>query len=167
MSLDNIQLPPVLMQDLYKKSLIDLDSRQKTEAPAATGNWPFLGKNEKSIVLIVNEKDTALLSETDLAFLMGVLGACKLSMADVALLNLFKIPGMDYEGIMQQFIPSKVLFFGVEPADVGFPLQFPQYKLQNYNNQTYLCAPPLAVLAAQKEQKILLWGCLKTLFSIA
>lgn len=167
MSLDNIQLPPVLMQDLYKKSLIDLDSRQKKTAEPATGNWPFLGKNERSIVLIVNEKDTAFLSENDLSFLMGVLSACKLSMADVALLNLFKVPGMNYEGLMKQFSPSKVIFFGVEPTDVDFPLQFPQYKLQNYNNQTYLCAPALSVLAAQKEQKILLWGCLKTMFSIA
>jgi hypothetical protein len=166
MSLDNIQLSPVMMQDMYKRSLVDLDTDQQKPAETNTEGWPFLGKNEKSIVLIVNEKDTAFLPENDLNFLMSILGACKVSMGDVALINRFKIPAMNYDGIMQQFSPSKVLFFGVEPADIDFPLQFPHYKLQNYNNQTYLCAPPLSILAAQKEQKILLWGCLKTLFEI-
>ena len=166
MSLDNIQIPAVLVQDMYKRSLVDLDTNQQKTTSAKKAEWSFLGRNEKSVLLIVNEKDTAFLEDDDLKFLMGVLTACKLSMADVALVNFFKCPDLNYEGIGKQFKPDKIIFFGVEPTELDFPLQFPQYKLQQYNNQTYLCAPTLKTLAAQKDQKVLLWGCLKTLFSV-
>lgn len=166
MSLDNIQIPAILVQDMYKKSLLDLDMVQQKAVSPATDSWPFLGSNQRAITLIVNEKDAAFLPEDDLVFLMGVLSACKLSMADVAIINYARIPDMRYEKIQQQFSPSVIIFFGTEPAELDFPLHFPQYKLQQYNNQTYLCAPSLKILSAQKEQKVLLWGCLKTLFSI-
>jgi hypothetical protein len=47
------------------------------------------------------------------------------------------------------------------------PLQFPAYQIQKFNNQVYLAAPALHLLAQDKAEKTKLWNCLKQVFSIA
>lgn len=166
MSLDNIQITPDLLQALYKKSLVNLDGQQVKTDSLNENEWVFLGNNEKNILIIVNEKNSAFLADEDLSFLMGILTACSLSMADVALLNYFKNQDISYTGLMDKFSPDKILFFGVEPAALDFPLQFPNYQLQKYNHQTYLSSPSLTILAKDIPQKQQLWSCLKTLFPV-
>ena len=106
------------------------------------------------------------LSDENLNFLIGILGACKLSLSDIALLNFGKSRDINYKTLQERFRPGIILFFGVDPAILEFPLQFPHYQLQSYNKQTYLSAPALDVLAADKQQKQQLWASLKKLFSI-
>lgn len=164
MSLDNIQIPTALVQNLYKKTLVDLETNQSAEIQKKEDNWSFLGENKKHITLIINENEYAYLSEDDMKFLMDILAACKLSMADVALINFARNPAINDEELLKHFAPEKIIFFGISLPDLGFPLQIPMYKLQSYNQQTYLTAPTLQILSAQKDQKILFWNCLKTLF---
>lgn len=167
MSLDNIQISPDLVMRLYTKSLVDLDGQQIRTNSLNIKEWTFLGKNEKSILIIINEKNNIFLPDEDLNFLMDILLACNLSMADIALVNYFKKPDMAYDSLMNKFAPGKIIFFGVAPATLGFPLQFPNYQLQKYNQQTYLSGPALNILAKDIGQKKQLWNCLKILFSAA
>lgn len=164
MSLDNIQIPTVLVQNLYKKSLVDLETNQSEQMTKKEDKWSFLGENKKHIVLIINENDYAYLSEEQMKFLMDILSACKLSMVDVSLINFARNPTIDDEKLLQYFSPEKLIFFGVSLPELGFPLQIPMYKLQSYNQQTYLSVPKLQVLFEQKDQKLLFWNCLKSLF---
>lgn len=166
MSLDNIQLSPFLMQELYKNSLIDGDNSQPGTKSLKTDETLFLGKNQKNILVIVDEEELLYLSDENLNFLIGILGACKLSLSDIALLNFGKSRDINYKTLQEKFKPGIILFFGVDPAILEFPLQFPHYQLQSYNKQTYLSAPALDVLAADKQQKQQLWASLKKLFSI-
>ena len=41
----------------------------------------------------------------------------------------------------------------VYPKDLQFPLHFPNFQLQQYNDQTYISAPSLKLLSENKEQK--------------
>jgi len=166
MSLDNIQLPPSLLAELYKNSLVDTDNEQSKPEILESADLQFLGKNQKNILLIANEENAVYLPDDDLNFLVDILNACRLSLSDTALINVFKNKSADYKTLQARFTPTIILFFGVEPAKLGFPLQFPHYQLQQYNNQTYLSAPSLSDLAADKQKKMQLWACLKKLFSI-
>ena len=86
MSLDDIQLGPFLVQHLYKHSIVDLDTIKKNgmfDVPQI----PFLGKNENGILVLVNEAYNAFLPDADLQLLTGILTACNLSLADIALVN--------------------------------------------------------------------------------
>jgi hypothetical protein len=166
MSLDNIQFSAELVKDLYSKSLVDLDTAIANESAPSKKDWAFLGANKKNILIIVTEQNNAFLTDTDLNFLMGILGACKLTMADVALVNCFNKKNMDYKSLGENFSPEKIIFFGTEPSSLDFPLQFPNYQLQKYNQQVYLAAPTLAILAKEVSEKKQLWACLKTLFEI-
>ena len=166
MSLDNIQLPAVILHDLYRNSLVDLRSGNailNTEQAAAIF---FLGNNQQRVVIIVKNTEAIYLPEEELNFLLGILTACKLSMADVALVNIAKNKEPDYMAITEQLSAEKIFLFGVEPAALALPLQFPHYQVQQYNNQVYLSAPPLKQLEDDKAEKTKLWNCLKQVFAI-
>jgi len=166
MSLDNIQLPAFLIGELYKNSLIDTGNGQLNAGSLKEADLLFLGKNQKNILLIVHEENAVYLPDEDLNFLIDILNACKLSLSDTALINVFKNKGINYKTLLEKFDPEIIIFFGIEPAALEFPLQFPYYQLQQYNNQTYLNSPSLSKLAADKKLKLQLWASLKKLFSI-
>jgi hypothetical protein len=186
MSLDDIKLSPFLVKKLYENSLVEdastatsIDNTQKAkdENLAMSDNAPvtkkgnfenikYLGKNAKNILIIVDEKEHAFLGDDELSFLMNILNACSVSMQDVALINASNNADVVYENLNGQFEPSIVLFLGTEPQLLNFPVQIPQYKIQAYNNQQYLCAPSLQKLSSDKEEKKKLWIVLKVMFGI-
>jgi len=165
MSLDNIQLSALLVEKLYSKALVDLNTvkavPQKTAGPVF--NW--LGNNEKNILIVVNEPAAAYLPDSDLKLLVGILTACKLSMADVALLNFNNNTHADYSSLNAALNPSTIILFGIEPGHLDFPLHFPHFQLQPYNGQHYLCSPALAQLSADVSLKKQLWLSLQKHFT--
>lgn len=167
MSLDNIQLPAIVLQDLFKNSLIDLNTG-KPVLPVENKIKPaFLGNNNKQITIVVNDTNTIYLPDEELNFLMGILAACKLSMADVALVNKATAANLNYTAIDEQLNAQTILLFGITPDALELPLQFPNYQIQKFNNQVYLAAPALQVLQGDKAEKTKLWNCLKQIFAIA
>lgn len=167
MSLDNIQLPSIVIQDLYKNSLVDLNNNKAVTEEIKSTALPFLGNNQKRISILVNDGNALYLSDDLLNFLSGILAACKLSMADVALVNAAKNKTVDYAFLQEQLNAETVLLFGVSAQQMQLPLQFPFYQLQKFNNQVYLTAPELEKLQEDKAEKMKLWNCLKQLFSIS
>jgi len=163
MSLDNIQLTDVVVRDLFKNSLVDL----KTDKPASEARaaaFGYLGENGQKIAIIVADPNALYLGDEALQFLMGILNACKLTMADVALLNAEQYPGITYTNIQTELNAEKVLLFGVSAGQLELPLQFPHYQVQSYNKQVYLSAPSLGELEKNVEEKKKLWGALKSIF---
>jgi hypothetical protein len=168
MSLENIQLPAIVIQDLFKKSLIDLNTQQKpgqTVNPAS-GDMTFLGKNGRNIAILVHSPETLYLPDNELDFLMGILTACGLTMADIALINIAQKKEIDYKILESSLSAEKIFLFGPGPAVLKLPLSFPHYQVQRYNNQVYLAAPSLLQLQADKMEKSKLWACLKQIFSL-
>lgn len=166
MSLDNIQLPATILQGLYSKSLYDLESHKSVLSDIPPASLTFLGSNQKKIAILVNCETAIYLPDDELNFLMGILTACKLSMADVALVNLYKNEGLNYAVLTEQVNAEKIFLFGLNTASIELPLQFPHYQVQKFNNQVYLSSVALNELQADKEEKMKLWNCLKKIFSL-
>ena len=183
MGLDNLKLSPFLVKEMYTNALIDsgivatpimgnngIEKQSAKSKPTPNGKGPilkFLGNNKRNILILINEKEQAFLSDGDLTFLISILNACKISVEDTALVNCYQCTDAVYENLQEQFSPGIILFLGTEPQDLDFPIQIPHYHIQKYNKQQYVCAPSLKVLAADKEEKKQLWNVLKALFSIA
>ena len=167
MSLDNIQLPAIVLQDLFKNALIDMKTANTVSTVSTASTLSYLGDNQKRVVIVVDEATAIYLPEGELNFLLEILTACKLSMADIALLNCCRNPGISYQDIFQQLDAQKIFLFGVAPAALQLPLQFPHYQVQHFNNQVYLSSPALAAVKDDKIEKTKLWVCLKNVFSIA
>ncbi|HTC00587.1 MAG TPA: hypothetical protein VK705_07880 [Ferruginibacter sp.] len=168
MSLDNIQLPASVIQDLYKKSLVlsNVKEDKKSQMLSTAVSFNILGNNQQKILILVSDSETLYLPDEQLNFLMGILTACKLTMQDVAILNIEKNKDISYTNLTATLKSEKIILFGVETSRISLPLQFPTYQMQAYNNQVYLSAPLLTVLQNDKAEKTKLWLCLKQLFSI-
>ena len=166
MSLDNIQLPPTIIQTLYSKSLYDLNTDKSDSNIIHAGSIGFLGNNQKKICLLVNAADAIYLGDEELNFLLGILTACKLSMADIALINASKKLNLTYTDISTQLKAEKIFLFGLDAQSLELPLQFPHYQIQQFNNQVYLSSASLAALQKDKAEKMKLWNCLKKIFSL-
>ena len=166
MSLDNMELTETLIQSLYSKSLYDLKTNTSCLDKVQGGSIGFLGSNQKRIVLLVNSSQAIYLPDEELNFLLGILTACKLTMADIALINISKNPDLLYTDITEQLKAEKIFLFGLGVKALELPLQFPHYQVQHFNNQVYLSSPSLSDLQKDKEEKMKLWNCLKKIFSL-
>src|ERR1700751_3330394 len=78
MSLDNIQLPPALLQELYKTTLVAYND-QPVNTPGAENALSVLGNNQQKIVIVVDNKEAVFLPDDQFNFLTGILSACKLT----------------------------------------------------------------------------------------
>jgi len=166
MSLDKIQLPDTVLQALYNKSLYDLNSDNSESKTEQAAGITYLGNNLKKIAILVKSNEAIYLPDEELNFLLGILTACKLSMADIALINASKNAEFTYKEVADQLKAEKIFFFGIEPELIGLPLQFPHYQIQKFNDQVYLSSVALVELQADKAEKMKLWNCLKKVFSI-
>lgn len=174
MDLNHIKLPASVVADLYHSSLIDPDETPVNQSvadiieidPSTSPIWKSLGENRKNVLIIVSYPDAVHLPDHDLVFLTGILGACKLSMADVAIVNLTNHPEASYKELVAFFKTKIVLLFSVEPASFGLPMSFPHFQIQPFAGNSFLFSPSLKELENDKVLKSKLWVCLKRLFNL-
>ena len=176
MSLNDIQMPPSLITELYKSSLIETNKAvtdfktKETLTPkkpdAASDAIVALGNNGRNILIVVDYSDAIHLPDIDFNFLVGILGACKLSMSDVAIININKHSSLTYKEITEQFDSKNIFLFGVEPSTFGLPMSFPHFQSQNFSSRSFLFSPSLTALQNDKVSKSKLWVCLRRIFNV-
>ena len=136
---------------------------------SSDGSYKFLGNNRRQITVLVQSPGVAFLPDDQLSFLTRMLEACKMNVGDVAIINLANAAAT-ITALKQQLQPKVILLFGMEPVAIRLPMNFPWFKIQAYDECTYLYAPSLEELVLPGEESKLLksklWMCLKTLFGI-
>ena len=165
MSLDNIELTPFLIQELFKHSLVEIAAKKKEEKVLPAASFTFLGNNRRKVAIVVSNEDNVYLPDNELNFLLGILSACKLTMEDVAIININKSKAVTYKTIEQELKAENIILFGVTAAQIALPLEFPSYQIQQYNKQTYIAAGVLSDIEKNKADKTKLWNCLKQIFA--
>ena len=165
MPLDNIELTPFLIQGLFKNSLIEFETMPVITKILPVSTLNILGNNLKRVAIIVENFETLHLPDDQLNFLMGVLNACKLTMEDVAIINIAKNTSTNYKIIEVELKAEKIILFGVKPSQIDLPIAFPLYQVQEYNKQTYMEAASLNVIQLDKAEKTKLWHCLQQIFT--
>lgn len=170
-------LPAFLVAAFYKNQLVLLPEHQ---APSGENPSPvnelakanvnaFLGENKKKISILHKEPAAAFLTDEQFKLLSGILNACKLSMADVALVNLAH-QNTSFLELKQQLEPQFLILFDVSPTSIELPFTIPPYQIQDYNNCKILVAASLQYMTLEtdevKKEKTLLWNSLRKMFSI-
>jgi len=166
------QLSNFALAELYSKSLVLTDDTQlaaplhQNEGKPKSG---FLGNYEKKIIVGVSHANNLYLDDNSLEFLTGILGACRLNMAHIALINFHHEPAT-YAQLKNRMQPQFLLMFGVTPVQIELPFIMPDYKVQSFDNCLILTAPALASLNKNseeaKKEKGKLWNGLKKMFDI-
>ena len=180
MSLNNIQLKDMVVAELYKDNLLASERTAPIAvpspspappppSPALPSGYKFLGNNHRKITVIVHSPGIAFLLDDQLNVLTRMLEACRMNIGDVAIVNHAASPVIIGQ-LKQQLQPSYVLLFGPTPQQIGLPMDFPIFKIQAYDQCTYLTAPSLEELVRPGDEgkllKSKLWVCLKNLFGI-
>ena len=166
MSLDNINLPPLVLQQLFTHTLIEAKNNPTVDSKSTEKPYLTLGNNQKKVLILVESEETLYLPDNQLNFLLGILAACNLTMEDVAILNIKKNPSVNYQRISDELKSEKVFLFGLQPDQIELPVNFPTYQIQKFNNQVYLAAPALSNFHDNKAEKTKLWICLQQIFNI-
>ena len=178
MELNNIHLSPAVVSGLYASSLVIAEDTAAPTVPAAAmpvsatkevtekSGWKSLGNNKKNILIAVKYEDAVYLPDEELTFLTNMLTACKLSLADVAIINLYDQESFSYKAALEYFKSTRIFLFGIEPVEFGLPVSFPVFQVQSFSNSTYLYAPSLEENRNDKLLKSKLWLCLQRIFAI-
>ena len=180
MSEEKIQLPDFLIAELYKGSLVDLETFKLKVTPLpveeegrdvviSNKKIKFSGENGKGVIIIINQPEAKFLREEELTFLTNILKACQLSLADIAIINNAK-QEITYEAIKEQLSISVILLFDVEPSAIKLPFMIPAFQIQNFDGNKIVVAPPLPLInQPTQEGKLLktkLWLSLKKVFNL-
>jgi hypothetical protein len=163
MSLNSIELSPLHLTQLYQKVLV-ASSDPKPEPE--NQNFKYLGKNAGNILILVKEEEYPFVSDNQLQFLTAILTACKLSLADVAIVNALNMDQEEVTEVISHLQSRNIIAFGMEPAALGLPMYFPAFQVQQSETRYYLHTPELAALEQDQNLKKQLWNSLKTMFKL-
>ena len=174
MNSDKNQLPGFLLADLFRNSLVMVEEEPNAyqklpkQVTIPEHQW-YLGGNLQKISLLVKEKEAGYLPDDSLQFLSSILGACKLNLGDVAIVNYYNDP-VNYAFLKENLSPGHLLLFGVTAQEIQLPFTVPHYQVQKYDNCSFLFSPPLDTMLGNSQsaklEKSKLWLCLKNMFAI-
>lgn len=175
MSFTKAKLPNFLLTDLYKNVLINSTKKEETTIVEDEKKQPirnsleFLGENNKSIVIIVEDNEAVFIGDEKLQLLTNLLQACNLSLADVAIINIAN-KKLNYASIKEAVPFENLLMMGISIKPFELPLIFSKNKVQQFNNTNLLITENLSKLigdtAEVKTEKRALWNALKIMFNI-
>ena len=184
MALNDIRLNSTLLAEIYKDSLVEIndqhDGKQQQNLSSKTLSppeynlvtntspiaWKHLGQFKKRILLVVRYPDVTYMPDEQLNFLTSILAACKLSVADVAIVNVSNLPSVQYDDLREKFNSAVIILFGLAPSELEMPVNFPEFQIQPFNNCTFLHTPVLEKLESDKVLKSKLWVCLRRIFDL-
>ena len=177
MGIDDIQLSPELIAALYPETLVSVNDLVaagiivKTALPekSPVTLYPYLGKNLRSIIFLVDYPDQEFIPENQLAFLRKILAACKCSLDDIALVNTSTCQ-VQLNELITQLHPRFIFLWGVVPAMTT--------RFQGLQDLTVSDIDGISIVPVLKanimntdnekgpELKQQLWACLKKLFNL-
>ena len=132
-------------------------------------NIKYLGDHHKKIVVVVNDPASVYLNESDFILLTSILNACRLTIADIALVNL----GNQKASLHQilNILPSKlVIAFELDSKALKIKLPTNLYKVIPLGESNLLFSKSLASMQGMdthaKQEKAKLWAVLKQIFQL-
>jgi hypothetical protein len=177
MGINHLRLSSELIAALYPESLVEgidparLKENVRISKPVADKipAYHFLGENNRSICFIANFPEGDFLPEDQLEFLKKMLAACKLSLNDIALLNIAHSP-FDLADFRVQLHPRIIFLWGILPESVGLKSGLPDFNISMFDGTSVVPVSRPDVMSGNHpdgtEFKQLLWICLKKLFTL-
>lgn len=129
----------------------------------------YLGEHLKQVTIIVKDELAVYLNENDLTLLSSILSACKLTLADIALINVAQQKLSLHE--ILNVLPSKlVMIFDVSSTALKIKLPTTLYKSIQLGDTYLLFSNSLSLMQggdqSAKLEKGKLWAILKSLFQL-
>ena len=127
----------------------------------------WFGGFKKNILVVVSDEHSVHVGDNELELLSKMLGALKLSVADIAIVNCCK-NNISWPSLIEELPAKQVIFFGVDPLSIDVPIRLPHFRVHRWNDTGFLYSPSLATIntlsAEQTTLKKELWKALQELF---
>src|SRR5690348_584091 len=179
MSLKQLALDPYILAQILSRPIIPEQTgspvRQQADSPTGVLRTlggeeglpvQYLGENQQNILLLLYDEQTAFLPEGLFNFLTTILSACKLTMADIAIVNTAHYPGTGLPGFRKQFKPRACILFGDALPDLSAEKDN-RYAVRLEDGCKLLLADGLQQISEDKGLKGKLWASLQKLFNLA
>lgn len=180
-------LPNSVLVHLYKESLVlgtapsNVDKKTQPDFTTASEIAPinqeatpitpikYLGEHQKKILILVQDFQAVHLNEKDFDLLTSILNACKLTIADIALMNLAN-KNFSLHQILTEVPSEFVLVFDIQatqlkiklPTKLYTPILLGTTQLLFSNNLTNM----QGMDQDSKIEKTKLWTALKIIFKL-
>lgn len=183
---NQISLPEVVIANLYTDKLVITDDHSERqlglkgrenvisnkeedqEVPKMPSKF-WLGDNLKNVVLLVDDPNNAFINERHLEFLGKILQACKLNLADTAIINIAKSKPT-LQQINEALAPKFLISFNVNAANAGMEIPPKPYQPDRRNGCTFLLTATLDKMnhdtPEAKQEKGRFWISLKQIFHL-
>ena len=185
-SLNNIELPDILLTELYKDTLISISSLDgasatypRPAAAAAPAVPPPAATPALAAAAVIaspappatgykflgnnRRKITILVQSPNTAFLPDDQLTFLTKILEACQMNIGDVAIINHAHtpvviteLRQQLQSSVILLFGVDPIAIRLPIRFPVFKTQAYDGCTYLSAPALEELVPATHEGKLL-----------
>ena len=124
--------------------------------------FKYLGKNQKNILILVNDNQNDVSTEQGRELLRKLVKAINLTANDFALVNYSDYTSEKYNDLKAFFNCKLMIAFGVNAVDLNLPTQ-PLHQLINYAEDTLLFTKNLHDLDTDQVSKKILWTSLQQL----
>ena len=122
----------------------------------------FFGRNEKGILILVNDPTNDFLNQKDLKFLMKIIeSGLRYSNNDFALVNVAKYPTVQ---ILDEISYNFLLSFG--RCNLKSENDSSRYQITENDGKKVLFADNLTEISVDQAKKKLLWKAMKTMFNL-
>lgn len=122
--------------------------------------FKYLGKNQKNVLILVNDGQNETSTERGRELLRNIVKALQLTANDFALLNYAAYENSDFSSLTTFFSSKLVLSFGVNPVQLGLDDK-PANVIVKEGNIQLVFSQNLDALADNLNEKKALWGSLK------
>ena len=155
--------------DTHAPAAVQIETEKNHTPISDLGEIKYLGEHLKQVTIIVKDELAVYLNENDLTLLSSILSACKLTLADIALINVAQQKLSLHE--ILNVLPSKlVMIFDVSSTTLKIKLPTTLYKSIQLGDTYLLFSNSLSLMQggdqSAKLEKGKLWAILKSLFQL-
>ena len=155
--------------DAQAPTAVQIETDKDRTPISDLGQIKYLGEHLKQVTIIVKDELAVYLNENDLTLLSSILSACKLTLADIALINVAQQKLSLHE--ILNVLPSKlVMIFDVSSTTLKIKLPTTLYKSIQLGDTYLLFSNSLSLMQggdqSAKLEKGKLWAILKSLFQL-
>ena len=124
-----------------------------------------LPRNRNQVVVLYTNQQTVYLNKEEETLLSKILGAVKLRLEDVELVNIYNHRDTLIE-ILNQKMVNQLISFGIELRDLDIQVPLMPYQVTRVEGIDILLADSLFELQLNTDKKKRLWQALQTLFLV-
>ena len=155
---------PLALHHLLDDTLYGVETKQvQTQKMGNTASFNFLGENKQHILYLVENSQSTYFSAPAQDAFIKTIQALSLSLADVAVLNIYNLStSFELEHIISFFKPIKLILAGLHPQSIKLPA-FPLNTQTVHLGIKILYTHSFEEMLSDNQKKKAFWLAIKTL----